>query len=128
MLRLPRRVVDLFRISMLIMLMAGIVGRPVLNQIAQLHAIEHAAQVAQAHGHVHCDARCDTAMTEPQSDPDHMQGGHGFMHQADLNASSSLLPSFVVRLATLAPVMIPSLSLGETPQPRIGSPFRPPIG
>ena len=120
--RLPR-LFALLRMSMLVLLMLGIVGRPLLNEIAKLHAIEHAALAAESHAHAHDDP----TMPDPDPDPDHSQGGHALMHQADFSASSSLPPSIATRIAMPLSSAVPVLQLGEFPQRPAGSPFRPPI-
>lgn len=122
--RLPR-LFALLRMSMLVLLMLGVVGRPLLNEIAKLHAIEHAALTAESHGHAHDDPTLPDPDSDP--DPDHSQGGHALMHQADFSASSNLPPSIATRIAMPPSIAVPVLQLGEFPQRPAGSPFRPPI-
>lgn len=117
-----RQLMPLIRISMLVLLVFGVLVRPVLNHVGELHDVEHAAAVAAEHGHAHADDGHDA-----DHDPDHIKGSHGLLHQADTASSAGILTFawFQSEPATSARVLVP-VSAAPLTQ-RLSSPFRPPI-
>lgn len=115
----------LLRATLLALLVIGLLVRPVLNQLSDLHAVEHAMQDyadAQAHGHAHPDLDFDHA-----PDADHAHGAHVLMHSGDGNASTSpgIVPVVLASLPLTLPLPDPHLD-AEPAFPPV-SVFRPPI-
>jgi hypothetical protein len=95
----------------------------VLNQIGELHSIEHAALAdADGHGHDHDDGDQDN---EPGQD--HTKGAHGLMHQANLGASSDVLPSLAIQPLPSFSMAFPMPDCTAAPRQFAATPFRPPI-
>jgi hypothetical protein len=120
--RLPARVLRFLRLGALMLLVLGLLVRPVVDLVGGLHAAEHAVQAAAVadHGHAHPGE-------EPAGDPDHTRGSHGLMHQAECGATVAPWPAW-----TLALGLPPSATaaLPDVIAPRLGvpaTPFRPPI-
>lgn len=115
----PRQ--SLLRISLLVLLAFGMLVKPVLNQMGELHAAEHAAQVVDDHGAPLPDN------LDPHDIPDHAKGIHGLMHAAD-GGTSSVIVSDSTALA-VTPSSVERLRPGAAPlpPPPLTSPFRPPI-
>lgn len=111
-------ILNVLRTSLLVLLVLGVIIRPMLNQMGQLHSMEHAALAADA-------GTTDHGPGTP--DPDHTLGGHLLLHMADVGASAWLATSWAVT-ATPMPVFAPLLRKVPTLQAqRFDSPFRPPI-
>lgn len=122
MLCLPARTLRFLRLSALVLLVLSIMARPMVEQMAGIHEVEHAALAAADVGHGHDHADHDTA-----KDPDHTKGFHGLMHQAECGATAALSSSWALTLA-IQPADAPPLP--ESASPRLGipaTPFRPPI-
>lgn len=112
----------MLRTSFLVLLMLGVVVRPMLNQLSALHGVEHAALAgANDHGHDHSD---DGA---PTPDPDHATGAHGLMHQADTGSSANIWTAWVSPPVIPAASKLPLADLDSTRPQKLTSPFRPPI-
>lgn len=113
----------LLRASLLVLLVLGMLVKPVLNHVGELHAVEHAALAVCDHGHDGSDHDC----TDSGPDTDHAQGAHSLMHSADAGASTGICISST-SLPTAAPDSV--LPMPDTaavhPQHPI-SLFRPPI-
>lgn len=139
MIALARSTRALFRASLLVLLVVGVIVRPVLNQISELHAVEHAALAAAAgdgHGngeHGHDDDHAHDDGSHPALDDSqgqeagHTDGAHGLMHQADTGPSASLaglIPQFGHSMP--APRLLAPAS-GPLPPQIPSTPFRPPI-
>lgn len=112
----------ILRTSFLVLLMLGVMIRPMINQFSALHDVEHATLTgANDHGHDHPDE------LDPTPDPDHATGAHGLMHQADTGSSANIWTTWI------APPVMPVASnvtlsdLASTMAQRLTSPFRPPI-
>lgn len=121
---MPRSSARLLRLGALLLLVLSIVARPMLEQLGDTHAVEHAVLAAadadHGHGHEHDDH--DTG-----GDPEHTRGLHGLMHQAECGVFA--VPALLWGLALdMPPTTSPSLP--DTGEPRAGipaTPFRPPI-
>lgn len=139
--RARRLALSLLRRTFMVLLLVSIVVRPVMGDMATLHAAEHStraamaaeaglashdhhdherAEVAGSHGHAHADS--DTLATG-----DHASGAHAVMHYGVAGASS---------VAQHFSMEVPLLRFGMTTPPpsdpirpgtRLTSPFRPPI-
>jgi hypothetical protein len=127
-LRQPR----LFRTALLVLLALGVVVKPTLAALGELHDAEHAVQ-ASSHGHDHGhthghegDPSPDPRLP-PAGDPDHAQGTHGLLHV--LSTVSLALPDAVVRLAPAptAALPLPDIEAPRLPGDAPSLPFRPPI-
>lgn len=117
-----RHLRTLLRTSFLVLLMLGVMIRPMISQFSALHDVEHATLAGtNGHGHDHPDDR------DPTPDPDNATGAHGLMHQADTGPSANIWTAWLV------PQLIPAASdlsladLASTRPHRVTSPFRPPI-
>lgn len=126
----------LLRASLLVLLVVGVIVRPMLNQISELHSFEHAALADvnahghdhDGHGHDHAADHSDPAPDQPPcTDPDHAKGAHGLMHQADTGPSASLagLPVQFGHPMRAGKLLMPAA--GPLPPQIPSSPFRPPI-
>jgi hypothetical protein len=111
------------------LLFVGMALRPLLNQVVELHADEHASITTDGHGHEHDHGHDhDPSIDhEPATDPAHTQGEHGLLHQADSVTSAGIWANWVL------PPRIPHRSLLPMPDPasirsrHAATPFRPPI-
>lgn len=112
------------RASLLALLVLGVVIRPTLTHIGELHAAEHAALAdADGHGHDHADDHDD----EPGTD--HAQGAHGLMHQAGSGGASSAMMAMIVLPAVHGRGhILSSADVSRGPAQHHVTPFRPPIG
>jgi len=126
----------LFRTALLVLLALGMVVKPTLAALGELHDAEHAAHaVAHGHGHDHDHGRQHGPDGDPgpnphspaPEDPDHVLGAHGLLHtQGSVSLALSDIP------IRLVPVAAPALPLPDLDAPRLPGdapsvPFRPPI-
>jgi ABC-type nickel/cobalt efflux system permease component RcnA len=111
------------RASLLLLLVLGLVVRPVLNHVGELHGIEHAATAAAEHGHDHPGDDAHGA----DHDSDHAKGTHGLLHQADAGAANGILIAFWVSALYLPKTQVPALESLAEPRRLPSTPFRPPI-
>lgn len=105
----------LLRATMLALLVLGIMVRPVLGVIGELHVIEHASLASG---------------TDSQGnglDPDHALGVHGLLHQGCGNADSTLPASLDLTALPLAPAVLPFPATAPPGGAYVDLPFRPPI-
>lgn len=124
--RLVHKLIPLLRASFLLLLMLGVMVRPMLNQMGALHAAEHVTMGdVDDRGHDYAGDR--EQAPDPDPDPDHTKGAHGLMHQADTVSSANIWTSWV-SLAAIPPTStLPLADLASTRSQRLASPFRPPI-
>lgn len=125
------RLSRLLRASFLAMLVLGLVIQPVVAQLSDLHAVEHAAAAIAEHGHDHGPGNVNLADTHGDEAPgqdDHSAGSHGLMHQA---GGSSTLTASALALSVpsvYAPAAdLPMPASARIPQQSPTNPFRPPI-
>jgi len=110
------------RTSFLVLLMLGVMVRPMLNQLSTLHDVEHATLAgANDHGHDQPDNRA------PTPDPDHFTGAHGLMHQVDTGSSANIWTAWVSSPVVPAASKLPVVDFPSTRPPQLASLFRPPI-
>lgn len=126
----PPKLLRVLRASFLVLLVLGLMVKPVLVQLSGLHAVEHAvAAAADDHGHdpsaEHDDHTDDGDTAEGD---DHAAGAHGLLHQSGgsttltgLVASMSV-PMLYARMPDL-PIPDAIRVAREVPS----TPFRPPI-
>lgn len=114
----------LMRASLLAMLLLGILVKPTLIHISDLHAAEHAVLAEAQHAHSDHD---DADHAGHPADDGHTNGPHGLMHQADTGGSS--IPLFSLTSAAVLPPdpMLGMPDYAVVPRQRSTSPFRPPI-
>ena len=100
------------------MLVLAIVGKPVLAELCNVHALTHMGANA---------AHVDSA-AEARSDEDHASGAHQLLHAFDASpAFVELFPVLALppsRHAAIAPPVYHALA---PPARSVDSPFRPPI-
>lgn len=112
----------LLRTSFLVLLMLGVMVRPMINQFSALHDVEHVTLTgANGHGHDHPDD------PNPTPDPDHTTGAHGLMHQADTGSSANIWTAWVAPSVIPAASNLPLSDFASTRLQQLTSPFRPPI-
>jgi hypothetical protein len=120
--QLARQTLKILRASLLVLLVLGLLAKPMLNQIGDLHSLEHAVLAdADGHGHDHGDDHDD----EPGQD--HAKGAHGLMHQANIGAFSDSLPTIAFLSRCAFPTALPVPDLPSAPRQFAATPFRPPI-
>jgi hypothetical protein len=117
----------LSRVCLLALLVLGMMIEPVLAQLSELHAAEHATEVtADVHDHGH-----ETGDTHHGGDPeqdDHASGTHGLMHQS--GGCSTLTGPVAGMSVPEVYARTPDLPIPDTigvPHAVPSSPFRPPI-
>lgn len=112
----------ILRTSFLVLLMLGVMVRPMINQLSALHDVDHATLAgANDHGHDHPDD------SNPTTDPDHATGAHGLMHQADTGTSANIWTAWVAPPVIPVDAKLPMADLASTRPQQLTSPFRPPI-
>ena len=103
------------------LLVLAIVGKPVLAELCNVHALTHEFAGAGAPAHV------DTA-AEARSDRDHASGAHQLLHAFDASpAFVELFPTLAVPPARFAATAPPVYEALAPPVRNAESPFRPPI-
>jgi len=120
MVRFPANLPTLFRASLFALLLLGALVRPMLNQLGDLHATEHAVTAAE-HDHRHGDDE------RAPADPDHAKGLHILFHQADTHAAASLWNELHWGAESAPSRDGPTLNVVWRPSQQPSSPFRPPI-
>ena len=114
---LPR----LLRTLVLALVALAVVGKPVLAELCDAHALAHLTAAAAAAKHV------DTA-AEKRSDRDHASGKHQTLHSFDASAAMvELFPTLTVPPARFAAAALPVHVAEAAPARAFDSPFRPPI-
>ncbi len=129
------RLSRLLRASFMAMLLLGLVVKPVMAQLSDLHAVEHAVAGIAGHGnghdHDHGSAQGEPAAVgdEDASDHgDHTAGEHGLMHQS--GGSTTLIGLVPTLSVPMAFALFPDLPLSMSariPGQTLTNPFRPPI-
>lgn len=114
----------ILRTSFLVLLMLGVMVRPMINQLSALHDVEHATLAgANDHGHDHADDREPI----PDPDPDHSTGAHGLMHQADTGSTANIWTAWIAPPIMRVASNVPLADSDSTRPQRFTSLFRPPI-
>lgn len=123
-----RRYYHSLRTALLVLLAFGLMVTPVLDQLGELHGVEHAAMAAASHGHAHAlDLVAADHPHGDEGDSDHSDGSHGLLHL--YTSVTVALPDTVVRLfpppavGALLPIPVAPLLPGDPSS----LPFRPPI-
>lgn len=119
--RFARRLPFSLRTSMLVLLALGLLVKPVVTAISEIHTANHPELATRGHPHEHG--------SEHQDDrgADHAQGAHGLMHQATGGAFDQASARFELPAAAGADVLLPTADHRPGSQLRLTSPFRPPI-
>ena len=112
----------LFRNLVVGLLVLAFVGKPVLAELCDTHALTHlAGSSAAAVKHV------DT-VAEARSDRDHASGAHQLLHAFDASAAHvELFPVLTVPPARFTAMAPPVYRAMASPARVFDSPFRPPI-
>jgi hypothetical protein len=117
----------LFRTLVLGMVALALVGKPVLAELCNVHALSHLIADAEAGKPGMAPIHVDTA-AEARGDLDHASGAHQLLHAFDASpAFVELFPVLGVlpsRFAAIAPTPYRPLA---PPALAVESPFRPPI-
>ena len=108
----------LFRSFVLGLVMLAIVGKPLLAELCDTHALTHLSAAAK-----HVDS-----VAEARSDKDHAAGKHQVLHASDASpAFVELFPALAVTPVPFTAVSLPAYEAAAPPALRFDSPFRPPI-
>lgn len=114
---------NFLRAGFLVLLVLGLVIKPALSHITELHTVEHAALAdADGHGHAH-----DGDHDDGEPAQDHVKGAHGLMHQANMGAFSDALPTLALQPRHLYASTLPIPDSPAAPRQFVATPFRPPI-
>jgi hypothetical protein len=120
----------LFRTLVMGMLVLAVIGKPVLAELCNVHALTHliaAGGAASPAGHEAAPVHVDTA-SEARSDRDHASGAHQLLHAFEASAAFvELFPVLTVPPAHFAAIAPPVYRSLAPPAPVVESPFRPPI-
>jgi hypothetical protein len=111
---------------LLVMLALGLMIKPTLAAVGQIHEMTEQTALAAAADHDD-QAHDEHDHGEPERDPDHAMGSHGLLHQVDASASTGLLIGPVSTASPPPCVVLPS---HREAAERSGPPstlFRPPI-
>lgn len=132
------RLIRALRASFLAVLVLGLMIKPVLAQLSDLHAVEHSVATAiDAHGHDHGesnhghgdDHRLNDVGADQRGDGDeHSTGAHGLMHQSSGSTTlTGLVPALSVPVvfAHMPDLPLPASARISSQFPT--NPFRPPI-
>lgn len=109
---------QLFRVGLIVLLVLGMLIRPTLNRIGEIHGLEHRFQTS-------ADSQINISVDKPSSD--HFQGGHQLQHSAETGSSASLLPFLGILGLNLPQVKVVGQPLQLLPIPPLSFHFRPPI-
>ena len=106
------------------LLLLGVVCKPVLAFVGELHAVEHAALAGHADDH---DSGHGDDHGNDGEDPGHALGGHGLLHQCSGGTGSipSLHPLLI--LTVVPATVLPPVDASPPARPTLTLPFRPPI-
>jgi hypothetical protein len=131
------------RAGLLALLLSGLMIRPVLSGLSDMHAAEHAITAeAQAAGHGHADDHGHDHPNDHHHDPaphhppqpddggageDHSSGLHGLMHQAGGWTTAELAYGLQIPPALHRDACPPNPAGSGQPQQSPFHPFRPPI-
>ncbi len=117
----------LFRTLVLGIVMLTLIGKPVLAELCNVHALTHLIDAAEAGKPGLAPMHVDT-VAEARGDLDHASGAHQLLHAFDASpAFVELFPALTVppsRFAAIAPPVYRELA---PPALAVESPFRPPI-
>lgn len=104
------------------LLLFGLVCKPVLGFVGELHAVEHAALAGHVDDHGH-----DHGNDKDGDEPGHALGAHGLLHQCGSGAGwiPPLHPMLV--LSPMAATILPAVEASPPARPTLTLPFRPPI-
>jgi hypothetical protein len=113
--RLP--LLRLFRTLVMGMLVLAVIGKPVLAELCNVHALTH------AFASTHLDSAA-----EARSDSDHAKGAHQLLHAFEASAAFvELFPALTVPPARFTALAPPPHRAAAPAAHRFDSPFRPPI-
>jgi hypothetical protein len=115
----------LLRTLVMGMLVLAIIGKPVLAELCNVHAITHLIEAGEFPGKA--PIHVDTA-AEARSDLDHASGAHQLLHAFDASAAFvELFPVLTVPPAHFDAIAPPVHEVLAPPTRGFDSPFRPPI-
>lgn len=105
----------------LLLLALAMLVQPVLAAVGELHAVEHGAHAANAHGD-------DDHAPHEEDDPAHALGVHALLHQSASAGASDVFPAALpVPVLLLSTVDLPGADAPGPPKTVLTLPFRPPI-
>lgn len=122
--RFIRQLSCLMRASLLVLLALGLLTKPVLSAVSEIHTLAHPELItADDHGHSH-----DVQTDDDERKADHTQGSHGLMHQAGPGgAFDHSTARLDVPMAAPYAALLPAANPRPRSSARLTSPFRPPI-
>lgn len=120
-----------FRAIFFALLVFGLVAKPIVNQLGDLHAVEHVALtegvVGQDHSHDGDTIHHGSDSHDYEQHPDHIKGAHVLMHQADSGSSATPWAVEFLPFARPPAQVVPMPDSGPPATSHRTSPFRPPI-
>ena len=128
-----RRLRQLLCTSLLVLMAFGLLTRPVVTAISEMHAVAHPELVAHSggeHSHGEGGTEADADNDRRSSDgeqPGHTDGPHGLMHQASGGAFDRGIAALEVPIVSGRHLLVPAVSDTARIPERLSSPFRPPI-
>jgi hypothetical protein len=114
---------SLLRASLLALLMLGVIIKPVLAPLCDIHALGHALRVYQ-----HEPGNSPLQNAERQFDQHAAGGAHGLVHEGDSGSAYADNTASIVLIAVRFDALrlqLPPAS--PVPLQSVGAPFRPPI-
>ncbi|GAA4797753.1 hypothetical protein [Lysobacter hankyongensis] len=117
------------RASLLALLVLGLMIRPVLSGLSEMHAADHAMAIGEhADGHPHPEDHAPPSQADDGTPmEDHTSGTHGLMHQPGGHNTLELVAEIRIPSAPRAVENPPDLARSGLPLQPPSTPFRPPI-
>jgi hypothetical protein len=114
---------SLLRASLLALLMLGVIIKPVLAPLCDIHALGHALRIYQ-----HDPGTTALDHAEHQFDQHAVRGAHGLVHEGDSGSAYADNTASITLIAVrfeASRLQLPPAS--PVPLESVGAPFRPPI-
>lgn len=128
-----RQLRQLLCTSLLVLMVLGLLTRPVVTAVSEMHAVAHLELVAHKGGeHSHGDGATDAEADNDRrsgdgEQPGHTDGPHGLMHQAAGGAFDRSVAALEVPVLSGRHLLVSAAGNAARMPERLSSPFRPPI-